>query len=233
MTVKTRRRLVICVVALAVTLPAESILLQALATSDEKEVARTWVQSLPPDQVRGAASAIEAFPFAYRREIMRALSPAERAKVWRDHIASYITSHPDLDISVVALLSNAASLATPDEFAAPSDEGRQQIGIIAEQTKILLGTEDTLDLFYRLGPKEVGFASAVPVTQQLANFIRGRFVVQANADDCDCSTSFGCDGGGAAHCQGGVSCNRDETWPMCGWLWNQVCDGLCSAGADG
>jgi len=98
----------------------------------------------------------------------------------------------------------------------------------------LLGPSDTLDLFYRLGPKDGTFASAAPVTDQLATYLRAHFVAQASeAEDCDCSTSFGCDSGGGTYCRSGVSCNRDENWPMCGWWWNEVCDGLCWAGIGG
>lgn len=229
----TRRRLIICALAVALTLPAESILLQALTTSDAKEAARNWAQSLSADQLKASAGAIESYPFVYRRAILRSLAPADRAEVWRHHIEVYIASHPNLDSSVVALLEYAASLATTDEFTTPTDVGRAQISIVAEQTTILLGKEDTLELFYRLGPHDVWFASGVPIGQQLANYVRGHFVVQADTEDCDCNTSFGCDGGGVAYCRGGVTCNRDENWPMCGWFWNQVCDGLCAVGLPG
>jgi hypothetical protein len=191
------------------------------------------VQSLTADQIKAAAGTVESFAITYRREHLRARSRSDRAQVWRNHIKVYVAAHPNLDTSVLALLANAASLATPEQFTTPTDEGRQQIRAIADQLTVLVGREDTLDVLYRLGPKDVGFVSALPVMQQLANFVRGQFIVQANAEDCDCNTSFGCDGGGGAYCKGGVGCNRDESWPMCGWWWNEVCDGLCAAGIEG
>ena len=129
------------------------------------------------------------------------------------------------------MLYNAASLATPSEFDQPSDAVRTEVGIIAEQIKVLLGKDEADYLFYRLGPRDGAFDSQVPITEKLAGYVRSIFVVQARTTDCDCSTAFGCDGGG--NCSDGLSCVRDETWPMCGWFWNQVCDGLCVAGIGG
>jgi len=216
------------------TIPAESVLLKALTFSSLQQMASTWVQSLSSDQLRTVSSVIESYPFAYRREVMRALSPTVRAFVWRRHIAKYIALHPNLDDATVALLSEAASFATTEEFTTPSAEGRAGIARIAEQTRLLLGTNDTLDLFYRLGPKDGMFASAAPLSDKLASYLRTHLIAQASeTEGCDCSTSFGCDSGGGTYCRGGVSCTRDEHWPMCGWWWNEPCDGLCWAGMGG
>ena len=230
MAAKTRRRLIMCLVAVALTLPAETILLQALSTTSTQAVAQQWVASLPDGQVSVMSKSIQLFPFAYRREIMRRLSPGQRAAVWQNHITQYIGDHPELDDSIVAMLYNAASLITPREFDRPTDAVRTEIGTIAEQIRVVLGKAEADYLFYRLGPRDNAFASAEPIGQRLANYVRGIFVVQARTEDCDCSTSFGCDEPG--HCSSSVSCNRDENWPMCGWFWNQVCDGLCLAGLD-
>jgi len=231
-TAKTRRRLIVGLVVVALTLPIESILLHALSTTDSQAVAASWVGSLSATDLTGAAAQVEAYPFGYRREIMRALSPAQRSAVWQSHIQRYIAAHPNLDISTAALLYNAASLATPDAFSRPTDDVRSAIGVIAEQTKILLGKSEADYLFYRLGPPDNTFATAEPIAQKLTNMVRDFFTVQARADDCDCSTDFGCDGQGT-RCGSGTSCNRDESWPMCGWFWDQVCDGLCVAGLGG
>ena len=83
MTSKTRRRVFVCMVVAALTLPAESILLKALETPTVDGAAQAWVTSLPPDVLTGAAGSIQSFPFAYRRQIMTALSPWLRSRVWR------------------------------------------------------------------------------------------------------------------------------------------------------
>jgi hypothetical protein len=215
-------------VTAALTLPAETILLHALTTPSTQQAARTWVTSLTDAQTSAAASVIQSYPFAYRREIMRRLSPQQRSAVWQGHIKRYIAAHPGLDASTAALLYNAASLATPAELSAPTDATRTQISIIADQIKVLLGKSQADYLFYRLGPADNSIATAAPIAEQLADFVRNHFVVQARTEDCDCSRDFGCDGG--AYCSGALTCNRDDEWPMCGWFWTQVCDGLCVAG---
>jgi hypothetical protein len=232
-TAQTRRRLVMCFLAVALTVPAESILLKALTSSSQQDMARTWAQSLSDDQRGAAAGVVESYPFTYRRELMRVMPPAARAATWRRHIAKYIALHPNLNEATIALLSEANSLATESEFTTPTAEGRAGIARIAEQTRLLLGTDDTLDLFYRLGPKDGTFASAAPLSDKLASYLRTHLIAQAFEEDCDCSTSFGCDSGGGTYCRGGISCNRDENWPMCGWWWNEICDGLCWAGMGG
>jgi hypothetical protein len=230
MTAKTRRRLIVSLVTVALTLPAETILLQALSTPSPQLAARHWVAKLSAQQTIAASRSMQAYPFAYRREIMRRLSPAERAAVWRNHIQGYIDAHPGLDESITALLYNAASLATPEEFAKPTDIVRGQVGVIAERIKVLLGKDQADYLFYRLGPSDGTISGAEPIAERLTNYVRTLFVVEARDEDCDCSSNFGCDG--AAHCTDQLSCNRDEDWPMCGWFWNQTCDGLCVAGIE-
>jgi hypothetical protein len=230
-TAKTRRRVAVCLVALAFALPVETVLLHAIQTPSIPDVARAWVGSLQAGQLQTAAGSIEAFPFAYRREIMRALSPAQRATVWSRHIFQYIQTHPTLDPSVVAVLYNAAALVTPDTFAQPTDAVRAQIGQIAAEVQILLGASEADYLFYRLGPPDSAFGGAEPIGQRLANYVRNLLIVRAGDNDCDCSTSFGCDGN--AGCSSSSGCDPVQTWPMCGWLWLQVCDGLCTTGYGG
>ena len=221
----------VCFIAVALTLPVESILLRAVSNQDVQQVARQWAAQLSVSQADGAANQIQSYPFAYRREIMRVLPPARRASVWRNHIVRYVGANPGLSDSVKALLYNAASLATPSEFTTPTDDGRNALAIIAEQTKVLLGKDAADYLFYRLGPADGTFASAEPLGQKLATYVRNIFVVEARDEDCDCAMSFGCDA--PSHCSTAMSCNTVNQWPMCGWWWNSPCDGLCMAGLQG
>jgi hypothetical protein len=221
----------VCFVVVGLTLPAESVLLKALSPSSAQTIAQDWVNSLSSDQVASASDSVQAYPFAYRREIMRRLPPTLRANVWRRHIQNYIDNNPALDDSVKALLYNAEALATPDAFDQPTADTRTQLAIVAEQIKVLVGKDDAEGLFYRLGPRDQTFASAAPISQRIAAFIHARFVVEARSEDCECNSGFGC--GEATYCSAGHGCVLDETWPMCGWWWDQVCDGLCSAGFEG
>jgi hypothetical protein len=216
----------------ALLLPAESILLQALATPNEREAVRAWVRNLSADELGTAADNIQSYPFAYRREIMRALAPADRAAVWRDHIQTYLATHPGLDGNAENALNAALTLATPRAFADPTADDRAQIDTVAEQVKTLLGAEEAKFLFYRLGPPDQQTASVEPLAMRLSNAVRRMFVALADAEDCDCNVGFGCDGVSTV-CREGTGCNVDDSWPACGWFWNQTCDGLCFAGIEG
>jgi hypothetical protein len=231
MTAKTRRRVVVCAIAVGFALPTETVLLRAIATPDSSDAAQLWVSESSAAQLQAAASEVEQYPFAYRRAIMRALSPADRAAVWQRHFARYLVNHPELDPAVVAMLNDAAALATPDAFSNPTDEARAAIRAMAEEVQVVLGAAEADDLFYRLGPPDPASWWGLPAMQQMSDFVRRVFVVDARDDDCDCNLSFGCEG--AATCSSGVSCTPDETWPMCGWFWNQVCNGFCVAGYSG
>lgn len=230
MTAKTRRRLVVCFVALALTLPIETVLLRALSTS-APQAAREYASQLSAEQLQSASANIQTLPFAYRRAIMRQLSPGQRANVWRGHILRYVDQNSGLDASTKALLNNAAALATAKNFANADAETRSEMTIIAEQISVVLGRDQAEYLLYSLGPKELKFATGLPVGQMFAEFVRGTFIVQAAREDCDCSTAFGCDA--PSHCDGNQDCIKDDEWPMCGWWWNQECNGLCMAGIGG
>jgi hypothetical protein len=102
---RTRRRLVVAAFVIALTIPTETILLNALQTPDPQSAVRSWVGTLSFDDLRAAATQVSDYPFAYRREIMRALPPVLRAAVWRAHIRTYISLHDELDPGSVALLN--------------------------------------------------------------------------------------------------------------------------------
>jgi hypothetical protein len=227
-TAKTRRRLVVCFVAVALTLPIETVLLRALSSSTAQD-ARAWASSLSADAAESAAGDIQSLPFEYRKALMRQLGPGQRSKVWRSHVLGYIDQNSGLDAATQALLYNAAALATPENFTNASADTRSQMAIVAEQVAVVLGHDTAEYLFYYIGAKDQkALASNLPVTQQLAELVRGTFIVQAAREDCDCHVAFGCDA--PLHCDGNQDCIKDEEWPMCGWWWNQECNGLCMPG---
>ena len=83
MTVTTRRRVVLALVTLALAVPVEIVLLQALSTSDSKTAVRSWVTSLDTTTLEAVADDISSYPLLSRREIMRALNTEKRSQVWR------------------------------------------------------------------------------------------------------------------------------------------------------
>jgi hypothetical protein len=231
MSVTVRRRLLFALVVLALTIPAESVLLRALAATSTTDAATQFASSLSYSSLTAAASQIESYPFAYRRAIMAALPPAVRAVVWQAHIAAYITLHPELDPSSVAALKTMIGLITPDVMSG-SGASNAQISAIAVQIQATLGKSVADYLFYRLGLPDTSTSSNVlPIRERLANFVRSEFTLLARASDCNCSTDWGCDSGN--HCDNSTGCNVDNTWPMCGWLWNESCDGSCLGGISG
>jgi hypothetical protein len=226
MTEKTRRRLAVSVVVLALTLPLETILLQALSTPETSQAVSQWAATLSASELDAAAAQVQSYPFVYRREIMGRLTAARRAEVWCGHIDAYVAAHPELDASARQLLATIRSLMTAETFDRPSADVRSAIAAAADQLVAVIGREPTLDLLYRLGPRDGTFASLEPLRMRMANYVRGVMVAMATTGvDCNCSTDFGCDD--SLNCSTSVSCTPDEEWPMCGWFWNDVCDGKC------
>ena len=230
MTAKTRRRVIACLIAVGLTIPAETILLQALATPNAKQAIRDWATSLTPAELLSAGDAIQSYPVLYRREIMRASSPGRRAEIWRDHIQAYLESHPHLSSDAIPVLQAGMALMTATLFSKGGDNQRRETQLIADQISAILGRSEAEYLFYRLGPRDEQIASLEPLGMRLTNYVRDLIVVLANAEDCDCSSEWGCEGYGSA-CRTSVSCNVDSEWPSCGWLWNEDCNGLCNSAA--
>jgi hypothetical protein len=228
-TIHTQRRVVVGALALLLTLPTETILLKALGTPNSKQAAQQWAQGLSPSQLSSAAGSIQAYPFEYRRAIMTALPPGLRSRVWQNHLETYLASNPDIDAATASALQSAIALVTPDLLnRSPTDAERAQIHEIAAQVTASLGTDTALNLLYRLGPADGTFSSAEPMTEKLADFLRRSFTLFANGGDCSCNTGWGCDGGN--YCSSAFGCNTVTSWPACGWLWEDPCDGNCTPG---
>jgi hypothetical protein len=229
-TAQTRRRIWIAVIALALALPAESVLLQAGSTLDQVQAADDWAASLSAADLTAAASQIESYSFVYRRAIMKAAWPSLRSAVWQHHIEAYMDAHPDLPSDAVPVLKAVTAAATPEVLSDPTDAERAEIDSLAEQVQAVLGQDVADYLLYRLGPPDTAVTTAaLPVSQRLADWLRGHFVALASSLDCNCSLDWGCSAFGT-YCANDSGCTPDTTWPMCGWLWDETCDGFCDAG---
>lgn len=237
MTVRIHRRLsrslVTIALTIALTLPVEVVLLEALATPDAEVAVYEWVADLSTEELDLVADQVSFYPALYRKEVMRALKPERRSQVWRDHIKTYVAERPWLSADVIPVLEAAIALATPQALSNPSEADRAQIRLVAEQVEDLLGREEAEYLLYRLGPRdEYQLASVEPLRMRLANFVRGMMVAEAQTSPCSCAIMWGCDGY-STHCSSLLECVPDEEWPMCGWLWQETCDGRCAPGAEG
>ena len=117
MTVRIQRRLsrslVTVVLTIALTLPVEVVLLEALATPESDVAVYEWVADLSVQELDRVADRVIFYPTAYRKEVMRALRPERRSEVWRDHIQTYVTERPWLPADVIPVLEAAMALATP------------------------------------------------------------------------------------------------------------------------
>jgi hypothetical protein len=213
---------------LALTLPAETLLVRALQEPSTDAAVRDWVGGLEARQLAAAADRIQDYPFVYRREIMRALSPDRRAEVWQVHIARYVRDNPGLDADALAVLKAAQSVPTPEFMAGPTDEQRKAAHAVADQVVAVLGRETAVHLLHRLGPPDGMFASIEPLTLKLTNLVRSG-VLSAAIGQCDCSVGFGCLNM-ASECSSEVSCDVIDTWPACGWWFADTCDGVCVSG---
>ena len=228
MTARFRTRSVICLVVLAFAIPVETILLQALSEQDQQQAIASWVAGLSSEELDAVTSEIESYPFLYRKEIMRALSPERRSDVWRAFIKRYLAKHPELDDNARLLLAAALELAGPEMFtrATATPDLRARAAAIGEQLSAIAGRETADEVLHRLGPRDGTFASLEPLHLQLSNFVRRVMIANAESgEDCDCSSSFGCDPG--HDCSTSTGCTADEDWPMCGWFLNETCDGEC------
>jgi hypothetical protein len=227
-TTRTRRRLLLAVVALALTVPAESILLQALVSTTSAQDAEKWVSALSESELVEAGDRLRGHSYIYRRAILRKAKPDLRVRFWSQHIKDYISEHPALDTEQRNALATALSALTPDALADPSAEKRESMRLAAEQVSKTLGPDEAAYLLVWVGPKTTPFYGSLdPLGNRLATFFRNTFAANAqSAPDCDCLPEWGCYHY-ADYCSESATCTADGAWPMCGWWWSDSCDDLC------
>ncbi len=233
MSTRTRRRLILCVVIAALTLPLDFILVRA-ATTDAQTLASQWADSLTEPELAAAADMVDLYPLEYRREIMANLNVDQRAKAWVRHLERYRDARPELSTEQVDAI-NAAIAITPVALTSPTAENREATRVIAERIIEVLGADVADYLLHRLGARETRvLVNAAPWHHRLTNFARQAFVVSAmDGDGCNCNVDYGCDLLSLSWCDGNESCDIDNRWPACGWLWNDPCNGVCKIGAVG
>lgn len=228
---KTGRFLIACAMVLAVSATIEAGLLAALRTPDETSAASLWATALSASDLQDAALRIHTYPYFYRRAIMTALTPDERAVTWRRYLVTYAAAHPELDLTARALLTRASAAMTPEVFDDnPPTERLNELAAIYDVSLTILGRQAATDVFLRLGPDDNGM-SALPVSERLSHTVRAWITAHAGASDCDCTAQLpaSCDASGAAGdiCSAASGCEPIVTWPMCGLMWSLPCNGTC------
>ena len=230
----TRRRLIVCAAACVLALPAEAALLAAMRTPGAG-AAREWAGSLKHDDLQDAAQRIQDYPYYYRRAIMAALEPDDRAATWRRYLQNYAASH-SLDPASRAVITRAITAMTPEVFddGAPAEQ-LAELSSVFDMGVTLFGRRTAIDLFMRLGPDDSGAESlaALPVVERMSARLRGWLSVNAANNDCDCTTAFAtsCDAAGVTSadvCAASTGCEPDVNWPMSGVAWAFPANGVCS-----
>lgn len=229
MSKSTRRLVFFTAMVVLLTIPAEILLLRALAVPDQKQAIREWATSLGPDRLSVEVARLHAYPVLYRREMLRAASPDLRSKVIRAHFDSYLQSRPGLDVNAVSLITTLRSMLAPHMFDTPTDAQKDEVRGVANQVAALIGEDEAVYLMERFGPPDGTFASFEPTAMYLTNKIRGMFVAAAQGFECDCSMDRGCYSF-ASSCSYESGCSPYFGWPGCGYLLQDPCYGGCLAG---
>jgi len=226
---KTQRRVFVSLLMVALTLPAEVVLLKALQAPNDKVAATEWAADLNRTSLDAAARSIQSYSVAYRRAIMGALSPNKRAAVWRDHIDDYLASHRRLDDAAVGALKAARAALTSTVLGEKATAAeRAALEEAGKQIDAALGEEESNYVTRDLGTRTATLAGGEPLLDRLANYARNQFILMARLSDCDCAGDRDC-GYYVAYCNTSYGCNVSSGWPMCGYFWNTPCNGMCSA----
>jgi hypothetical protein len=230
-TIRTRRRLILCVVVAALTLPAELILMKAV-TLDAQEASSRWARSLSQTELAAAADDIQRYPFEYRKTIMGRLSKQKRAEVWSNHIAQYRDARPELSTDQVDAL-NAAIETVRATFLNPGNNAREATRVVAERVQELFAGMWRSICCIALHKKHHDHGERGAVAPEVVR--RGACPVWVSADEggpCWCRADFGVRPDCTDVVRRSVTCVVDNVWPKCGWLWDEDCDGVCKIRPD-
>ena len=236
MTASTRTRLTFCLIVGLLALPVEALLLPVARTPDPAAAAVAWTATLETADLREVAADIDAYPALYRRAIMTALVPEDRATAWRQYFSRELASRPALTEAQTAVLRDAVAIASPEAFAAPMPEDlKARISDLFARANEAFGQQAAAELFVTLGPKQLTRANALPLTQQLADRVRFWRTASARQEEepetyCNCNIEIDtCDltWDPWLQCSELFTCEFDLVWPMCGPLWSWACTGWC------
>ena len=232
MTTRTRRLVLLAALVVALAIPTEMVLLQAI-TQDDRTAAAIWVDGLTSEELVFESGRLEQFPIQYRKAMLRRLGPAKGAAIWQRHITRYRDEHTELSTGQVEALNAVLGLISAETFEFPTTEERTASKMLADRVTELFGEDVTRYLMHDLGPRHVTFtAQATPIRQRLQDFVREHFVVNAgDGGSCDCNADYECDAGGSGDSEcadAAVSgCTLQPLWPACGFVWLETCDGQC------
>ncbi|MFB7917427.1 bacteriocin fulvocin C-related protein [Streptomyces sp. NPDC056061] len=185
----------------------------AFARSAQTE-ARSWVAAHRGTLPRTYAE-IAPLPSAVRQAVLVELSPAERSRVWTEHLRNFRAAHPALSAPQSRVVQEALDLASSEATFAggepePGSGLQRRISAVETAAKEAFGMADSAALLVTLGP-----ADTPPTTGGEA----------AALATCNCSTtSVWCTVWEGPNCQ----CCFCSTTSGCGFLGMYQCNGTCT-----
>ncbi|MEU5214456.1 bacteriocin fulvocin C-related protein [Streptomyces sp. NPDC020742] len=179
---------------------------------ERQTAAEAWVTANRHNLPQSYRS-ITTYSLEYRREIYRALPPATRGKLWREHLDQYRAAHPNLtqeqQIVLDRLQERFSDDSTFDSEQAARPSVRHEINELQESVIAAFGQEEAYTVVGVLGPpreRSRDYGAAAPRCYCHAGSI---------IDSCS-SGDF---------CYSGASCVTTNSG--CGFAWREKCNGLC------
>ncbi len=175
---------------------------------ERRSAAAAWVTA-NRDRLPQTYQAIIAYSPDYRRAIHAALPASTRARLWREHVASYRAAHPPATSEQQRALADLERYISDDAVFGGDKGDKSDARVRADQEMsrqmiAAFGADEAYRVMASLGPDD----QPVP----------------ARAEYCSCSdASDFCRVG--THCQYRVSCERIPSG--CGAWWDYTCDGHC------
>lgn len=198
------------------------------------EVASAWADGHVAEFRGIDLATLSRYPMLYRKAIYQRLTSAERVKLWREQLASFLGPRsaltPPQQATVTFImnrLNRYVGTAAMGRAAAARD-GITRARLSAEFGDSLAGA-----LFATLGPAQVtgdivaatGPSEVRSSKGSLQRTAAPRATLASMQFQCDCATgSDYCSSG--SHCRGGMC---TEIFG-CGFLWLSWCNGLCYYG---
>jgi hypothetical protein len=166
--------------------------------------ANEWAAGLNP--LPTAYREVTALSMVQRRAVYARSSAQTKASLWLENLRQYRIAHPGLSTAQSAVLDDVAatvpSIVTATGTAKTADTARLQDKAVA-----VLGLPGAAAAFGVLGQAE-SVSDGAPAHPQWRI-------------KCDCHIGFS----GCSSCGTSVECDQVSTG--CGWLWSDVCDGVC------
>ncbi|MFH9069713.1 bacteriocin fulvocin C-related protein [Streptomyces alboflavus] len=137
----------------------------------------------------------------YRKAILNALSPEERAAAWLCHFTRYRAARPDLSADQLRIVDEASRLV--DRVFVSRQDHKPAVRRLGERARQTLGVAEAEALLGRLGPAD---AEGIAVR------------------DCNCATE-------SSYCAPTAYCKRGNCNLIpsdCGDLWLFDCNGRCA-----